>query len=58
MPCRHVPELRVEGMKKALDEMIRDGIIELIDHSDYVHPMQTIAKLSPIEPMHITMDFS
>ncbi len=58
LPCRRVPESRAKGTDLALDKMLLDGIIEKIEWSDWIHPMQTVSKLDPNDPVRITVDFS
>ncbi len=58
LACRRVPESRVKGADIAQDKMLQNGIIESIECSDWIHPMQTVVKSAPKDPVRITVDFS
>ncbi len=53
---RYPPFSMEDDAKKALDELIREDVIEQIDKSEYVHPLHFIRK--PDNSVRVTVDFS
>ncbi len=53
---RHPPEAMKGDVKQELDSLLKDGIIQQIDKSEYVHPLHFIRK--PDGSIRTTVDFS